>query len=1220
METTKEFLKQHVEKSRRQLRSKDFIQLSKNSLSLTGKSLPSFLSSLAGRGKKVFELVVPDEGKTGKRLCGDMVTAADVFRTSENIVWDGADIRFLTKDGIAVSGYQYDYIAQNGLEENQIFAKSNRPETDVPTVWKNIVRRADDARKDKIKEILYITVGSIEWTTKEGKKAISPLFACSVREEKNNGERLRFRVTGDCFRINGIAGRAIKEQTGIDVFEGVSPEVGFGALLEESEKIKAKASRIANIRFRDDDINVCILDSANETVCQAVEKMADELAASEMVRVLSGERPNPFYDDTGIEGIYPLLADDSQRDVIRKAIAGCSVNVNAPAGTGKSQTMVNIAANMAVMGKSACVMSEKAAANEVFLKYAASIGLDTYCLSIENTMTVSDIVSQIIRIVNAPRYYVNATAARETLADKLDVDRELDEFGNGVYREVPELGCSVYDLIGEAIAFPPPENLDSIRASGENYSLVKSKIRNFRDGVMRYTPEKDFFRYVKDGTSGQEEVDEMLRQAVEELLGIGVDPIAFARDNKIEDRICERLSAAVAFSLASVYMKNRKLNRYGNILLCSLYSRLVSVYDRMTALYRAFMLQEISARVAHSVRGNPFVALLDKLKTNQHIRPIDLFEQYGKEILRLCPIIVSTPGIAVNYILNSMNTFDVLMIDEASQVPVTGVLPFLAGKKQLITFGDAMQLGVSDYFAQSDTDGRDEEGTFDIDKTDKSILHVVSGKLSTCNLLFHFRSKCYSLLVVSNETCYDGILNLIPDVYTDKDNLPDYLGYELCVSDDDSATNNAGINHVEAEAIAKRVCKIKDETPEKTIGIIAFNEKQQNHILDLLETRHTEGLLCCDLNRDDEIWIRSIETAQGKEADVVLISIGHTARRADGKIRQAISDIHKPGGVNKLNVLFTRAREKNIVFLSFDYKDLRFSDNQGLARLYRYLNYADTGETDERSEKKKRTDDKLNENWEKILESSEVYTPKAKVGNNVLLVDMALVDKDKTDKYCLGMLFAPEKLTPNTLYTKITVLERAGWKLVPVSPVQFIGERKEIIRNAEQYVLRETLPFCGQDEKETYLVETCPTSPILPAEVMCEKSILCEEEQLPEKKAFGYEDVLSIDFERAYRKVIPDSILLADDSVLMNYVKNNNPEATLVFLTRRLPKLLCDDFYPQIVQRVTGLYRQGLKAAGYLLAQLLRVREDDNGNADVIEKLLNEAAETGVGETEGKND
>jgi len=67
----------------------------------------------------------------------------------------------------------------------------------------------------------------------------------------------------------------------------------------------------------------------------------------------------------------------------------------------------------------------------------------------------------------------------------------------------------------------------------------------------------------------------------------------------------------------------------------------------------------------------------------------------------------------------------------------------------------------------------------------------------------------------------------------------------------------------------------------------------------------------------EPFFVKNLENVQGDERDVILISMTY-GRDARGNFYQRFGPINSPKGHRRLNVLFTRARKRTVVFSSMD--------------------------------------------------------------------------------------------------------------------------------------------------------------------------------------------------------------------------------------------------------------------------------------------------------------
>lgn len=1247
MSITSDFLRWHVERARAQQRAGEFFNKSKNSISVSGKGV-NVIATCSDKNKLHEIILMEDEN--AERYQGDAVTASDVFASSENIVWNDT-IRFETSDGILVSVDQYNYIQKYGpLPQYSYFGKTNNKDSTLMKTWRELSRKSSEARKDKAKDILYLALGSVTWireeatATRPAEYATSPLILCPITESVNSKDKPRFTISADTVKINSILRRELKLRN-IDVFLNVPETIPFGSeMVNALDRIAENARYTPNVEVDVNDFTICILDSTNETICQLIEKNIDKLAESPLIKVLSGEAD---YSDMPIEAIsshaiYPLLADDTQREVLEMVRLGHSVNISAAAGTGKSQTIANIIGLFVSNMHSVLALSEKAAANEVVIKYLAEMGLDKFVLSLDKRMNVPEIVNQIDRIRNNTAVYLDPIRSRDLLNEAAELEALLDEYNKAVYDIIPGLDMALYELIGEAIACDACDEVESIRVSKDNYRYACRKLDELQEDINNTVSESDFISFMESGTTGDEEADELIASPVSDLKRVGVDLIRFVSDNRISvGDIAASAKSNMARIIAEVVISENGIDRYGNVFLRAKYAKLTECYSKLRSLYAGFVQQKVCERIAKAVEEDKtLIPMLERIKTSK-MSTRDFFKRYGAAVIKLCPIVVSTPAAAVNYITDDMNVFDAVLIDEASQVPIISVLPFLIGRRQLIAFGDNMQLDITSFFHAASSDNYDENGEYDISRSDKSILHLVQGKgIPTKRLLYQYRFKTQHLATVSNKLCYNGNMHIVPDVYTSWEKLPEGLGFELIRVDVPFDTADAVASKIQkkrknkivteypylvdherrvedkiAGEIALRIRQIREETPEKSIGVVTLNDHFQDKVIDELEAAD----LFDSLSDDESIFVRSLENAQGREADIIIIAIEHDKRNVKGCLMKNISGFFNGGeateqsGNNRLNVLFTRAREKNIIFLAFDYTEIKDSE-RSLQRLYTYLEYAATGNMSCESESK-RTQARANEHASEVVAASlPDKTVRRKIGEGSLSVDIAVMKDNDSDMYDVGFIMPDRKLTPNALCTKINLLERAGWRILPLSLI-YLLEKPESFKIQLPRMIANSKRL-GSSTAEDFLTEIKPAVPLTLEEIAVRGQVSAVFEEKPESKAIirqiSASELASEDIEKTCRQACDDEIRSAPQSII-DATFRINYQAFLIKLAQNVQKyaVLNDlERLNVLCSKVFYLYKNlGEKRACYLLAQLLRLSSacEEESNQAILGELFEEA-------------
>ncbi|MFI1694852.1 DUF3320 domain-containing protein [Streptomyces bobili] len=349
-----------------------------------------------------------------------------------------------------------------------------------------------------------------------------------------------------------------------------------------------------------------------------------------------------------------------------------------------------------------------------------------------------------------------------------------------------------------------------------------------------------------------------------------------------------------------------------------------------------------SRRPRRTSVGQAAVLRRESEKQRRHM-PVRHLLQQTRDVVRLVkPCFMMSP-LTVSQFLPPDFEFDVVVFDEASQVLPQDAVNSVYRGKALIVAGDQKQLPPTSFFsAAGDSDDGDE---WDEDATDgfESILDMckASGVLRGLPLRWHYRSRHENLIAFSNHDFYDNSMVTFPGAL---EQGPD-IGVEFIKADGVYDRGGSSDNPLEAAKVAQRVIHHFDTRPEHTLGVVALSKAQAEAIEEAvqkaraarpdLDHHFTEGRL-------DGFFVKNLETVQGDERDVIILSIGYGPDHR-GKLLSTFGPINREGGWRRLNVAVTRARRRMEVVASFHGGDLPDSGNKSVQHLKRYLQYAQHG-------------------------------------------------------------------------------------------------------------------------------------------------------------------------------------------------------------------------------------------------------------------------------------
>ena len=341
--------------------------------------------------------------------------------------------------------------------------------------------------------------------------------------------------------------------------------------------------------------------------------------------------------------------------------------------------------------------------------------------------------------------------------------------------------------------------------------------------------------------------------------------------------------------------------------------------------------------------GSPASIIMHEDKKQRKLKPIrSLMKEIPEFIQVLKPCFLMSPLSVSTYLPDDIQ-FDVTIFDEASQVFPEDAIVAIYRSKQLIVVGDSHQMPPTKFFMAGE--GGDEE--YDEEESDidsyESILDLCSTTFPTKSLLCHYRSRDESLITFSNKNFYDFSLLTYPSIHKNKEDLGvDFVYLPRGVMD-----ARTKVNILEAEKVVDMVFDHFKKHPERSLGVVAFNVRQQEAILKLLDRRRAndpsmEEFFNPELK--EPFFVKNLETVQGDERDTIIFSVTY-AKNDRGQFALRFGPLNLVGGERRLNVAITRAKLNVKVVSSIQAIDIDISrvSNRGPKLLHDYLDYAEHG-------------------------------------------------------------------------------------------------------------------------------------------------------------------------------------------------------------------------------------------------------------------------------------
>lgn len=317
-----------------------------------------------------------------------------------------------------------------------------------------------------------------------------------------------------------------------------------------------------------------------------------------------------------------------------------------------------------------------------------------------------------------------------------------------------------------------------------------------------------------------------------------------------------------------------------------------------------------------------------------------LFKEEASMILALKKCFILSPSTASLLFKDKLyNDFDVVIVDEASQMLPELMLPILFRSKQVVIVGDEWQMPPISHFKIKDSNGQDLEI---LSKEESVLALALKAKCFMIRKLkCHYRSTTESLIKFSQERFYPYMQTFpSPVPRTDELGIFDlYIPDGLCEN---------GENEKEALAVCELVFNHLDKYYEeaknelsKSLCVVAFGEKQLKVILSLFNSnrkyfdiyKKLEGKYYDTMSK--LFFFRTIEKVQGQEADTLILSLTYGKNKL-GVINQSFGELNKSYGECIFNVAVTRAKSKIYVVHSITHLEIT-NPNIDFIKNYLYI-------------------------------------------------------------------------------------------------------------------------------------------------------------------------------------------------------------------------------------------------------------------------------------------
>jgi very-short-patch-repair endonuclease len=450
---------------------------------------------------------------------------------------------------------------------------------------------------------------------------------------------------------------------------------------------------------------------------------------------------------------------------------------------------------------------------------------------------------------------------------------------------------------------------------------------------------------------------------------------------------------------------------------------------------------------AEAAAGMPF--LRSEMARQRNLSPLRKTLKHAEGAIRaIKPCFMMSPLSVAQYLDGAKSSFDLIVFDEASQLPSEEAVGAIGRGRQLVVVGDPKQLPPTNFFStavDSAAPTTDEDGVPVFQDAESVLEEFMGVGVPVTRLKWHYRSAHESLITFSNVSFYDSDLYTFPSVETGGGEYG--LQFEYVP---DGVYEGKGLNMAEARRVVDAVVEHAKTRPEESLGVGTFNMRQQLAIQDELELRRRQDPSIepfFDKGKQEPFFVKNLENIQGDERDVIFLSVTY-AKGPDGRLRYNFGPINGENGWRRLNVLTTRAKKRMRVFSSMRGDEINptTTSSNGPRLLREFLSYAEHGRLDSVMVNAQAATDSPFERDVLTELMRRGYLVDPQVGVAGYRIDLGVRHAELPGRYvlgieCDGVAYHSSETARDRDRLRQQVLESRGWSIIRVWSTDWFKDR-----------------------------------------------------------------------------------------------------------------------------------------------------------------------------------
>ncbi|MBA3357407.1 MAG: DNA2/NAM7 family helicase [Pyrinomonadaceae bacterium] len=307
---------------------------------------------------------------------------------------------------------------------------------------------------------------------------------------------------------------------------------------------------------------------------------------------------------------------------------------------------------------------------------------------------------------------------------------------------------------------------------------------------------------------------ETAKVTVQEGLGEELLPAALSGEVAFKDLSAAFVRAFYGKWLSHVVLERQPLAKFNTLTHEQRVQEFQQLDQRVLLENRASLVSMLRDRVQHSLLQEGIAEGLPHLRKEmarqrKHAPLRRTMKLAGAAIRAIKPCFMMSPLTVAQLIYAGAPSFDLVIFDEASQLPPEDAVGAVGRAEQLVVVGDPKQLPPTNFFLVNSGQVNAtlaDDGTPMYEDSESILEDFMAAGAAQSRLKWHYRSTHESLITFSNVNFYDGDLYTFPSIETGT--IKNGLQFEFVQN---GVYEGKGLNQIEARRVADAVVAFAKE-------------------------------------------------------------------------------------------------------------------------------------------------------------------------------------------------------------------------------------------------------------------------------------------------------------------------------------------------------------------------------------------------------------------------